>query len=78
MPVPTLRNMVRAGFILDGTTLNQWCKENGVHRSYAERALDGDVDGPKANELAWRLYVAAGLTERYAGLVDLLKPSVRP
>lgn len=32
---------VRAAFIARGTTLNAWCKDNGLYRQTVEKALKG-------------------------------------
>ena len=52
---------IKAGFILRGTTLSAWCRENGVHHQNAHKALSGQWVGPKASMLVERLLAAAGV-----------------
>jgi hypothetical protein len=52
---------VRAGFILQGSTLNQWCRENGVHIQNVRDIFLGRWQGPKATELRHRVSSAAGV-----------------
>jgi hypothetical protein len=56
-----LRHAVRAGFLIKGTTLADWCRENGIEPSWAFQVLDGRRDGPAARRLLRRLSRAAGL-----------------
>lgn len=50
---------VRAAFTRQGSSLNAWCHQHGVQRSYAHRALVGATNGPAARELRKRLVEAA-------------------
>ncbi len=52
---------VRAGFIAQHTSLNKWCKDNGVQRQNARAALLEFWTGDKANELCRRLIEASGI-----------------
>ena len=52
---------VRGGFLLKGTTLTQWCRENNVKASWAYQALTGRRDGRAARRLAHKLKRAAGV-----------------
>lgn len=54
-----LYRQARAGFILHGTTLTQWCALHKVHRTYAIQCLNGERDGPRARALRQRLLEAA-------------------
>ena len=55
---------VRAGFVLQGTNLTHWCRQNGTHIQNVRDAFFGRWKGPKANELADRVFLAAtGRTE---------------
>ncbi|HEL7676555.1 TPA: hypothetical protein UL918_000912 [Stenotrophomonas maltophilia] len=54
-----LHKRVRAGFLLQGTTLTQWCRENGTHISNARGALLGTWDGPKGRDMRSRIVRAA-------------------
>ena len=49
----------RAGFIIQGTTLRQWCQANGVDPGYAHKALSGANRGPSAIALRDRICRAA-------------------
>jgi len=55
---------IRAGFVMPGTTLHAWCKSNGVLRQSAEKALCGQWVGRKAEGLAERIGLAAGVGSR--------------
>ncbi len=50
-PSPDLYAEIRAGFVLQRTTLNKWCIANGVGRQNARQALLGEWTGPKARQL---------------------------
>lgn len=54
---------VRAGFVTQGTSLNAWCKEQGVVRRTAEQALTGENRSVNAAVLASRIKTAAGIGE---------------
>ena len=54
---------VRAGFILQGSTLKAWCREERVDYGYAHKVVDGKTDGPKAQALRARILAAATLVE---------------
>ena len=54
---------VRAGFLLQGTSLNSWCKEAGIARQNADQVLLGQWKGPKASALMVRILAAAGVEE---------------
>ena len=51
---------VRAGFIVQGTTLTQWCQSNGTHIQNVRDAFFGRWIGPKATELIKRVTLAIG------------------
>jgi len=51
--------VVKAGFILKGTSLCAWCRSNGVDTGYASKALTGKQSGPKAQQLKARLIQAS-------------------
>ncbi|MEP3427914.1 MAG: hypothetical protein ABJN98_04470 [Roseibium sp.] len=55
-----LRN-VRAGFVLQGTSLNAWCRANGIVRRTAEQSLSGENKSNNAVALVARIRLAAGL-----------------
>ena len=58
-PGPELQAWVRAGFVVQGTSLARWCKVNGVYRENAYQVLRGVYDGRKAKALRRRLIEAA-------------------
>jgi hypothetical protein len=61
-----LARQVRAGFVLQGSSLGRWCKQHGVLRQNALSALVGSWDGPKGRALRNRIIKAAGLSLREA------------
>lgn len=54
--------MVRAGFIMQGTTLNEWCAENGTRIQNVRDAFFGRWKGPGADELVRRVTLASAGT----------------
>lgn len=50
---------VRAGFIVQGTTLAQWCRNNGVDPSWAWKVLKGEHLGQRSLALRRRLLTAS-------------------
>lgn len=58
-PSPTLYAHVRAGFVRQGTTLNQWCIANGIHRQSARAVLLGTWKGPTATQVMAALLEAS-------------------
>ncbi len=50
-PGEWLYRLVMAAFVLRGSSLNAWCRTNGVDRSHARLCLLGAWDGPKARGL---------------------------
>lgn len=58
---PDLYILVRQGFVGQNSSLNRWCKENGINRRNAEAALKGMWNGPKGRKLRNQLISAAGL-----------------
>jgi hypothetical protein len=57
-----LYTQVKAGFLLQGTSLNRWCIEHNVLRQNAAHALKGVWNGDKSKELRKIIIEAAGLT----------------
>jgi hypothetical protein len=53
-------SLAKAGFVERGTPLNAWCRQNGVIRQNADRALLGQWTGPRATALVDRIAMAAG------------------
>ncbi|HHY0546861.1 hypothetical protein [Vibrio parahaemolyticus] len=58
-----LYTKVKAGFLLQNSSLNQWCIENGVTRQMAAQVLKGGWSGPKNTKLREQLVQASGLVE---------------
>lgn len=50
---------VKAGFILQGTSLRQWCRAHGMHGQNALVALRGGWRGPSATRWIKRICRAA-------------------
>jgi hypothetical protein len=50
---------IRIGFISQGTSLNKFCAENGIHRPNAKKAFSGHWNGKKAIALRKRLIEAS-------------------
>lgn len=42
---------IRAGFVLQGTSLARWCRENGVKRQHLEESVLGRRKGPRSMEI---------------------------
>jgi lambda repressor-like predicted transcriptional regulator len=51
----TLYHSVRAALVARGSSLNAWCRANGVNRQTAERALLGHRNGKRAIALRERI-----------------------
>lgn len=68
LPPPGLElvRVVRAGFVLNGTTLGRWCRDNQIHDQHARLALLGGWNGPKGQAVRARIVAAAGLSEKAA------------
>ena len=58
-PGTDLLRQVMAGFVLQGTTLTEWCREHGESRVHARVALLGERNGPKAQALRAKLIDAS-------------------
>jgi lambda repressor-like predicted transcriptional regulator len=52
---------VLAGFVLQGTSLNAWCRGAGVKRQNATKALMDQWKGPRAQQVLARILDAAGV-----------------
>lgn len=68
-PSKQLRNSVRAAFINKGSDLAEFCRNNKICDSNANKALTGKWSGLKARELCLRLIEASGA--EVGGLNDL-------
>lgn len=51
---------VRAGFIVQGTTLTQWCRSHGVDPSWAFKVMKGEHLGTRSQALRRRLLDSSG------------------
>lgn len=58
-PGPEMLHWVMGGFVRQGTTLTEWCRDRGESRVHARVALLGERNGPKARALRARLLAAA-------------------
>lgn len=54
----SLYRTVKARFILSGTTLGKWCRENGVTFAWAYQCLTGRRTGPAANAMIAKVIAA--------------------
>jgi gp16 family phage-associated protein len=52
-------NEVRAGLILQGTTLKEYCRRTGLNHGNVYKALQGQWNGPKGQALRDRLMLVA-------------------
>ena len=59
-----LYKWVRAAFIVRGSSLNAWCKENGINRQSAEKALKGERFSRAAVEIRKKLIAELSESER--------------
>lgn len=62
-PSQELLRKVRAAFVLQGSSLQNWCKQNGTHNSNARNALIGSWDGPAGKAMRARIVKASGLKD---------------
>ncbi len=58
-PGKQLRNSVRAGFVDQGSSLAEYCKNNRICNSNANKVLLGKWNGKKAADLRFKLITAA-------------------
>lgn len=64
-PAPSLElhRRVRAAFVLKGTSLKAWSRENAVSPSNVRNALIGSWNGPAGQAMRRRVVQACGLKE---------------
>lgn len=55
-----VRARVRAGFILRGTTLTDWCRANDLDPGWASNILKGNARGPRALRLRRQMMSDSG------------------
>jgi hypothetical protein len=58
---PDLVRSVRAGFVMQGTTLGAYCRNHNIRLQHARSALLGGWNGPKGTQVREQLLQAAGL-----------------
>jgi hypothetical protein len=56
-------NEILGGFRIQGTTLSDWCKENGLLKQSAYKAIHGKWNGKKGLEWKKRIIEAANKRE---------------
>jgi hypothetical protein len=55
-----VRARVRAGFILKGTTVTEWCRANEVDQGWASNILKGLSRGPRSLRLRRQMMTDSG------------------
>jgi len=60
-PSDELYNKVRGGFITQGRTLREFCREHGCTPTNAREALMGSWNGPKARSLRVKMIEHSGI-----------------
>lgn len=60
-PGENLLLRVRSGFVLQGSSLRRWCRENGVLPTNARDCLIGAWNGPTGRDVRRRICDAAKL-----------------
>lgn len=66
-PGAILYGVIIFAFRARGTTLNQWCRENGVNLNRVRAAAFGQASGPGGRKLLSRIVEAAGRETVEAG-----------
>lgn len=61
-PGRDLLAQVRAGFLIQHTTLAEWCRKQGTHPSAVRQAIYGTWAGPKGRSIREAVLKAAGIT----------------
>ena len=56
---------IRGGFVSQGTSLAEWCRNNGYHRPNVIKAILGEWSGPNADAVKCAV-LAASKVERAA------------
>ena len=62
-PSLQLVNQVRAAFIVRGTTLGKWCRDNGLRLTNVRAALVGTWNGAAGQKMRRRVVEASGMRE---------------
>lgn len=63
-PSLELLRQVRAGFLLQGSSLAKWCAENGLSRQWVCASLTGMRRGPAAKAIMHRAVNKAGTPQK--------------
>lgn len=63
IPSRDLYNRVRAGFVMQGSSLSAWCNLHGVKHQNILHCLVGSWNGPKSQALREQVVVDAGICE---------------
>ncbi|MGB3393229.1 MAG: hypothetical protein WA956_05685 [Stenotrophomonas sp.] len=58
-----LITMIRAGFVMQGTSLTAWAKKQGYDPSAIRQAVYGTWGGPKGKAVRAQVLAAAGVKE---------------
>ena len=53
----------QAGFLLQGTTLNRWARQNGMEPMFLRHAITGSSNGPKSQRMRAKAVAAAKLEQ---------------
>lgn len=62
LPGPPLLNRVRAAFVGRGTSLNAWCRENGITYEWSRQCLLGIRSGEAARRMVEKITREAKLS----------------
>lgn len=65
-PGKDLYSTIRGALVIQGTSLNEWCKANDLRRQSVEKVLKGDRRGKKADALRERVIAAVLGTSKVA------------
>lgn len=60
-PSRDLYNRVRAGFVIQGSSLTAWCNSHGVKQQNILHCLVGSWNGPKSQALREQVVIDAGI-----------------
>lgn len=62
-PSRDLYNRVRAGFVMQGSSLTAWCNKHDVKPQNVLHCLVGSWNGPKSQALREQIAIDAGICE---------------
>lgn len=75
-PSVNLYNIVRAGFVAQGTTMGKWCRANDVNPTNARACLVGVWDGPKGKNLRDKIIDASRIHTVFAVINEVPQQGV--